>query len=427
MDEAKRKRRDFIQNLTIALLSVLAVLLFTQSQRFVMRLDGAAPSDLLSGPDAPIGTVPLEQDTPLTLPVRIAVTGPYGRYGNTAVSTADESFLPFRQLLEQALNSASAPTLCSAAIFEDELRSPSLYCDFLSPLPLSVLANAVWTSNELPFRARYLLLSGQDETAALYLWDGGSTCYRCSISLPLQELETAVNQYESGNTHFALDLTESAQALAPFSLLPDAVPAIPVLSASASLSGTDRLLTQMDFNPNTNYRYPESDGSETVVEGDRSLRIRPNGIVVYSSGEESVLTIEAQGEHPTLLEAALGANALLNELLAGTSGEAKLYLTEIQQTGSVSTLCFNYQAGGIPIRFSNGQNAAEVTLEGAVVSDITLRFRQYVSAGTNSLLLPLTQALAIAAQQPGQELSIGYVDNGSDSVSAGWLSDETEP
>lgn len=426
MNDTRRNRRDFIQNITIALLSVLAMLLFAQSQRFVMRPDGVSPSDLLSGADVPISTIPLEQNAPLTLPVRIAVTGPYGRYGNTATSTADESFLPFRQLLEQALISAHTPTLCSADTFGDVLRSPSLYCDFLSPLPLSILADAVWTSSTLPLHARYLLLSGQGGTVELYLWDGDSICYRCSVSLPLQDLETAVNQYESGNTHFALDLTESAQALAPFSLLPDTVPAIPVLSASASLSGTDRLLTQMDFNPNTNYRYPESDGSETVVEGDRSLRIRPNGTVVYSSGEESMLTIEAQGEQPTLLEAALGANTLLNELLAGTSGEAKLYLTEILQNDTSTTLRFNYQVGGIPIRFSNGQPAAEVKLEGTAVSDMTLRFRQYVSAGTTSLLLPLTQALAIAAQQPGQELSIGYVDNGSDSVSAVWLSDETE-
>ena len=422
MNEAKRRRRDTIQNILITMLSLLAVLLFLQSQRFSLR--PAAGELVSSSSSAPISTAPLGQSTPLTLPVRTAVTGPYGRYGSVTLTTADESFEPLRSLLEQALNSARTPTLCSTQAFRDALQAPSLYCDFLSPLPLPILAETLWASTEQTLPIRYVLLSGQDDAVTLYLWDGASLCYRSDTTLPLPELETAVNLYESGNTHFAWDLPGSAGELAPFSLLPDTLPDLPVLSAGAALSDTNRLLTLLDFNPNTNYRYPESDGSETVVEGERSVRIRPNGTVTYSSGGESALTVAARSDRPTPREAASGASALLNELLATAAGDAELFLTGVQQNGRTTTVTFDYHVGGIPIRFSDGSCAAEVVLDGTAVSGMTLRFRQYTATGAQSLLLPLPQALAIAACRPGQALSIGYADNGTDSVSACWLSDD---
>lgn len=423
MSDAKRRRRDFIQNIAIAVLSVLAVLLFIQSQRLTRNPVEGGLSGSLSNSGSPISTLPLEQNAPLTLPLRTAVTGSYGRYGSVATTTADETFEPLRGLLEQALNSAQTPTLCNPQTFQEALRAPSVYCDFLSPLPLPVLADALWAVSGHTLQARYLILSGQEETVTLYLWDGASFCYRCDTALSAEELETTVNRYESGNTHFAFDLPE-AGAIAPFSLLPDTIPQLPALAVSVSLTDTNRLLTLLDFNPNTNYRYPESDGSETVVEGDRSLRIRSNGTVVYNSGGEPVLSIEAQSERPTPLEAASGAAALLNELLSGAAGEASLCLTDIRQNGSTCTLTFDYQTGGVPIRFSDGECAAEVTLNGTAVSGMTLRFRQYTASPSASLLLPLKQTLAIAAQQEGRELSIVYADTGSDTAGAIWLSEE---
>jgi len=420
MSEQRRKRRDFIQNITIALLSVLTVLLFTQSQIFNMSSDYLG---LFRSADTPVDSAAPVQDIPLNLPVRVAVTGPYGRFGSITLTTAGESFEPLRNLLGQALGSAENLTICSMQEFQDALQSPSVFFDFLSSLPPSVLAEAVWTSSTLNTPARYLILAGGENGAALYLWDGTPLCYRSEIPLSSKEVETVVNQYELGNARFAFELPENGSALSPYSLLLNETPELPVLSCTSALSDTDRLLTLLNFNPNTNYRYPESDGSETVVEGERSVRIHPDGTVVYRSNEEDVLTIDSKNERLTTQEVASGVSTLLNEILAGTSGSAELCLTGIRQSPISTTASFAYQVNGIPIRFQDGRHAAEVTLTGNVISSLTLHFRQYSSAGTNSLLLPLTQATAIAAQQPGQELSIGYVDNGSGTVSAGWLSD----
>ena len=45
-----------------------------------------------------------------------------------------------------------------------------------------------------------------------------------------------------------------------------------------------------------------------------------------------------------------------------------------------------------------------------------------MDVGDTSLLLPLRQALAIAARREGAELSIGYVDSGG-LASARWLAE----
>ena len=213
--------------------------------------------------------------------------------------------------------------------------------------------------------------------------------------------------------------------LFPLSILPTELTQLPVLSAASSISGTDWLLAAFGFNINTRERYAEADGTEVIteVEADRSLHIRPSGEITYRSGTDATLEISAQEEVPTAAEAVLGASILLEQLTEDRSGEARLYLESVSQGGDTTQLLFGYQIDGVPIRFSDGGHAAEITLSGTSVTRLTLRFRQYSTAGETSLLLPLRQTLAIAAEHPGTELSVGYADGGGDSVSASWLAD----
>lgn len=160
------------------------------------------------------------------------------------------------------------------------------------------------------------------------------------------------------------------------------------------------------------------------MEADRSLHIRPNGEIIYRCGAESApLEIAAQEEIPTATEAVLGASILLEQLTGDLSGEAGLYLVSVRQSEETTQLEFGYQINGVPIRFSDGGSAAEITLSGTAITRLSLRFRQYSTSGETSLLLPLRQTLAIAAEHPGTELSIGYADGGGDTVPASWLAD----
>lgn len=423
MNERSRTRRDFIQNITIAVLTVSAVLLFTQTQ--ISNLGASSTlSRIFSGPDVQSSSVITPQQDAFSpgAPVRVAAASTYGRYGGVAMTTSDEEFLPLRQLLEQALGSVQSLTFSSSQAFREALNRTSAYYDFLSPLPLSILADLSQTSlDEDAVFARRLVLAEENGAVALYLWDGANRCYRSGTALSAGDLNAVVSQYELGNAFFAFEGTGD-HVLAPYSLLPGEEPRLPQLAAVSSLSDTTRLLASLGFNPNTQNRYWESETTEVISESNgRTLRLSTDGTVVYQSGDDPTLSIQAAGEVPSMVEAASEVRLLLSELLAPVMGDAQMYLEQIQQVGAATTLRFGYQAGGVPIRFADGGCAAHVTLSGTTVSSMELRIRQYTVTENDSLLLPLRQALAIAAG--GAELSIGYADSGGDTVSAAWLAD----
>lgn len=422
MTDKHRHRRDFIQNIVITVLAVSAVLLFAQTQIYSLG-SGDGFRRLFLG-DAQSGiSASSVQEHALSAPVRLAVSGPYGRYGSITASIGEDETL--RGLLREVLGSTGTFTACGREDFLQSLRSTSVYFDFLSPLPLSVLADMTGTSGPVSPSARCLTVSGQEDPVSLFLWDGGDSYLRCTTAVSLKNLEQIAGQYEMGNAVFAMDLVESdphARELDACSLFLKETPELPSLSAETPDYSESLLLADLGFNPNTKNRYTDN-GTEVISESGRSLRLRPDGNIIYQSGGDSTLSIEATGEHPTLAEATAGTGTLLNSLLEPTAGDEVLYLTGVRQNGSRILLTFGYQVHGVPVRFSDGGNAAEVTLEGTTVSTLSLRIRRYSETESASLLLPLRQAISIARRHAGSQLSIGYADHGGGTVDADWLAD----
>lgn len=423
MGEQRRNRRNLVQNIIITFLSLLAVLLFTRTQLYSLDLGGGkAPAAGPSQSAAPAAE--------LTAPVRAAVTGDYGRYGSVTLTTGDSGFADLlgRRLLE-ALGSARDYVSCAPAEFLRALEGPSLYYDFLEPLPLSVLAGLLGGGEEVSPRedlsARRLLIAPRENGTALYLWDGEESCSRALTAVSADSLEQVIGRYELGDASFAMDAAgdSPARELDPCSLLPGEPPQLPAFTLGDPLAGgTDWLLTALGFNPRSGTRHTESNGTELIMDGDRTLRVRPDNSVRYQSGDDPSLSVKAAGELPTAREAALGAGALLGGLFSPVLGEAQLWLQGVRRSGETTVLRFGYQAGGVPIRFQDAGFAAEVTLTGTAVTALTLRFRQYGLSEERSLLLPLPQALAVAAGDPGKELSVGYVERAG-TCRACWLSD----
>ena len=422
-DTARRKRRDLIQNIAIVVLSLSAVLLFAQTQIYNLISDPSPLTDRLSG--APAADTAAQQ-TPLTAPVRVAVTGVYDRYG-AYLTTDAEAFSSLGLLLKESLGAAGTLTPSRAEDFLSALSGTSVYYDFLSPLPLSILSELVGGEEDGTVCVRQLVLSAVSGSVRLYTWDGEDVFLSCPVPpISADDLTEVANGCSFGVAAFAFDEAELEPdygRIAPCSLLLSELPDLPALSAANPLSSTDELLIGLGFNPSTKNRYTDAAGTEIIGETNRSLQIGSGGDVLYQSGGDPAVEIDAAEDVPTLREAADGAAALLRELLGELSGEANLYLTAVSQTGETSTLRFGYHVGGVPIRFSDGADAAEVVLTGTTVTQLSLRFRQYIASGGISLLLPLQQTLAIAAaDHPGAELSIGYADSGAE-VSAQWLAE----
>ena len=420
MGEQRQDRRNLVQNILITLLALSAAVLFTQTQLYNLNL---TTSEAPSGPAQ--SAAPAAE---LAAPVRTAVTGDYGRCGGLTCTTGDPVFAdPLGRRLLEALGSARDYAPCSRGDFLRALRGPSLYYDFLEPLPLSVLAGLLGGGEDVSPRedlsARRLLIAPQEGGAVLYLWDGGENCFRASTAVSSDSLEQVISRYELGDASFAMDGGGLERELDPCSLLPAQPPELPSFTLGDPLAGgTDWFLSALGFNPRSRTRHTESSGTELIIDGDRTLRIRPDNTIHYQSGNEPILRVKAAGDLPTAREAALGAGSLLSSLLAPVSGELQPWLQSLRRSGDVTALRFGYQLKGVPVRFQDGGFAAEITLTGSAVTALSLRFRQYNAAEEPSLLLPLPQALAVAAASPGKELSIGYVERGGE-CRAYWLSD----
>lgn len=425
MEEQRRSRRNFLQNVVITLLSLTAVALFTQTQLYSLELF-LGYDETAGGSSQSVSAV---SPTAFSAPVRTAVTGDYGRYGSAALTTGGDGFAePLGRLLLEALGSARDYTDCGPEDFLRALEGPSVYYDFLEPLPLSVLAGLVGGGDEISLRedlsARRLLIAPQGSGAVLCLWGAGDACCQASTAVSADSLRQVIGRYELGGASFAMDGAPNSpeRRLAPCSLLPAESPELPAFTVGDPLTDTDWLLSALGFNPRSRTRHTESNGTELIMDGDRTIRIRPDGGILYQSGQNPSLRVGTAGEDLTLREAALGTGALLGGLISPVSGEVQLWLQSVRRSGDAILLRFGYQAGGAPVRFQDGGFAAEVTLTNGAVTSLSLRLRQYTLSETPSLLLPLPQALAIAAANPGKELSVGYVER-SGECRACWLCD----
>lgn len=429
MHQKRGSRRDMLQNIAITVLAVSAVLLFLQTQRYMLLPDDGLMSGLFqagSASDAPVqGTA-----QSLSAPVRVAVSGTYGRYGDISLSTddADRFGRLLSPLLSEALGSAGTFSACTQTEFLSALSRTCVYYDFLSPLPLSILSVLAGMDTPVAFdlNARYVVVSQQSSTVDLLIWDGEDSFLRCGTSVRPSRLQDVVSSYELGNAAFAFDLAESDpafEACAPCSLFLSPLPQYQTLSAGADVSDSSALLSALGFNPYANTRYTESNGTEVVMEGDQTLRISADGTLRYQSGGRASLFLADADHTPTPLEAVQGAWELVRELTDGRLGSASLYLTEVTVSDDTTVVRFGLHTGGTPIRFPDDGPAAEVRLSGSAVTALTVTLREYAATGESASLLPLKQASAIAALDPGRELSIAYVDSGTGSCTLSWLSD----
>lgn len=422
MDQRAKKRRNLLQNIAIVLLTASAVTLFVQTQLYNLRTGAGYLSGLFSS-NSVQKTQSVSGLTDLAVPVRVSVTGAYGRWADLSLTTVSHDFAQPGNLLMEALGSAGAMKDCSTDDFRSALRvsadyGGSVYYDFDSALPLSLLAGLVgagWNGEDLS--ARRVLLQAEGSSVRLFLWDGGSACFVCPTALTAESLREVVTEYQLGSAWFAFDQPENYSHVAPFSLFSDQFDPPPNLSVS-SITDSSALMLALSFNPHTNSRYSESSGAEVVVEGDRTLSIRSDGEVSYQ-GSSGTLSIASAGETPTEAEAVVGVYQLLSQLLPAQSS-AELFLQNYQSDGASATLRFGYQYNGLPIRFTDAGAAAEVTLEGSAITRLSLRLRQYTAGESGGALLPLAQALSIARGYPGKELAVYYVDSGS-TAAAQWL------
>ena len=422
---------DHVQNFVLLLLSLSALILLFRLPLLSGSLGSQLQNLLTAAPVA--GTQQQAQDlTDLIPSVHLVATGDseYGRYSHLYLSTGSAAFLEVSPLLREAMGSSIEIGATADQTLQEALDTPSLYLDLTIPLPLDVVI--AWLGGDTEEarmtysqEVRAMALTTEEATAMLYLYGADGSIFRYETALPSSAVQETAASFAPNGGSFAFESNYSP--LKPYTVLVSSLAPVPDVQSSLPDGYTAyNLLTALDFNAHTNSRYTEQGGAAEVVEGSPgTLRIGADGAVTYTGEPETasdLYQISSSGAAPTSLEILAAARQLAAALTEGTSA-SPLYLLGIQETAEGYTVSFHYQAGDLPVAFPDGEGALVLTVQEGTITAFTYRCRSYALTEQESTLLPPAMAIAIASLRPDTGLSLSYVDNGAETLSARWLAD----
>ena len=396
-----------VKNVVIAALLVSALFLVNETGLWEIGFSretmiAAAPAEELPG-----AVMPAVQ------PVFAAVTSAYGercgaKYDSVAVRTIYDRFGHY---MREAFSLSDAPERVTEEQWRAALSGENVFFDFLSALPLRVLAER----QEAPAAAIRMLCLAQEENLYLYYADEANGLkYRIDASSS-GSISARIAEFAPDGALFAFEAGQAYGNLEPYVLICRDTPAADRLSLSNPLNPEYSWLFKLfDINGFLANHYREPDGAEVYVENDgTTLRVGWNGFVSYTAGPRE------PAEAFSMEEAIALARSLVANSIGLYCGAARTELSGVSHdpAAELYTLTFRYIAGGIPLMFADGGDAAVIQVSGGVITSARLRFREYKLAGDSEIV---SQERQMAAAVPGGEQLLAYVDGG-DSVKTEWV------
>lgn len=352
----------------------------------------------------------------------------YGRYGLLSVSPQDQQILQLMPLLQDSLGSAAESGQADDAQLKKALESPGFLLDLMTEIPLSVIAD--WLDADITFDRpvrRIALIAEGSDNAVLYLQDADGSITRYHTALSVSAVQEQAAAFSPNGSRFGYESTYST--LSPYAFLINQTPELSQVNTAVPAGFTeDSLLAALGFNIHNRYRYQESSGTKVIIESPRELRISPNASVSYtgdSTAASPLYHIVSAGDAPTAAEAVQAA-AQLSATLSEATGASPMVLHSIEATETGFDIFFRYQHNSYPVYCTTSDSAMKdgsvlrVTITDTAITAFTFHCRSYTDTDQFSLLLPSTQAVAVASIYPGSELFIGYTDQGQNPLSPAW-------
>ena len=348
------------------------------------------------------------------------------RYDDAGV---DELFRRLAGLLVETLSSLNEPTEINRASWEAALsQSPGICFDFQGEIPLSVLGGWLGVEQELPeVTARHLLLTVHGEDVALYCYDlPRERWLRCTSGVvSAVQLENALEGLNADGAYYAFESDVTAN-MAPDTVLSPAPEPMPVCTAGNPASGgrsaLEGLMEDMNINL-TGCVFYSAAGEEVARIGSDTLRLSTSGVLEYHSGEESgrQFALSAMSPESGVFGAVESCRQLLQQTVGERCGQARLYLSRVEEHEQGWDLEFEYRLNGVSVVLEQGC-AAAFEIRNDHITAFTLRMRSYTLGEERQLVLPPVQAAAAmsALALRGQELRLVYLDGGEETLLPNW-------
>ncbi|NCB51569.1 MAG: hypothetical protein EOM54_06785 [Clostridia bacterium] len=342
-------------------------------------------------------------------------------YEEEAVTAAYERF---SDSLGEALGSAGEPEEITDDEWEAALSDCSVYFDFFKDQRLDVLAGWLGTAmsgSSATQTARRICLAANDSGVSLYYIRAiEGVAYRCDTALSHSSLCGKIEEYLPDGSVFNFELETPFDLVDSFTVIRPGQPAVDSVTAGNPLESGgegEAMLSVFRMNSLLAYPYTDPDGAQIFVEGDATLRIEADGILTYgwtNPDREQAAISPAQA-----IEI---ARAACEATLGARCGEASLYLSYIGSDSEMIeySIKFDYVLNGVPVSFSDGSSAAEITITGSEITSAKMTFREYAYSDIAERPLPALYAAAVVQASGGGEPRLTYIDN-MDSVAADWI------
>lgn len=368
------------------------------------------------------------------LPLSITATLSQGsepvRYAALYDSQAvDSLFQTTAGLLVETLSSAEQPQEISRREWEQALgRAPGISFDFQGEMPLSALTG--WLNVQLGIPdalVRRVVLTAWEDSAALFYQDVSTGArYRCVTQVVSgAQMENTVSDLNPNGAYYAFESQLTAALEEDTLLLPNPgdmsvyTAANPMVGGRGALEG---LMTELGFNLSGCVFYSGA-GEEVGRSGSDTLRLSKQGVVEYHTDESGQphFPIQSDSGYSQVYEVVNGCSQLLWQAVHTRCGQARTYLSRVEQTQTGWHLEYEYSLSGIPVQLKNGPAAVFEVQNGRIIS-FSMQLRSYTSTEQDQIILPPVQAAAAmsALELEGRELVLQYQDRGEEWVVPGW-------
>jgi len=358
-------------------------------------------------------------------PLFTVITNAAGRdhYGcKYSGAQRDQIYAALETLLSEALGSAGEAQRVSQEQWRKALGSEGVFADYLNAVPYSVLAgwlgaNSTKETAEHMLRRLCIAATGQESAELFYINENNGEYLRCTTGVSLSSLSQVLEGYMPNGAHFAFEMGELYSLCDPYLVICDETQAPARLSFSpVSASAAETVAKAFDINPNTVTPFTESDGTVVYIESGCSLRISPDGRVVYRETGDGRIRIRS-GAHYRVDAAVEGARRIVEKTMQIFAGDAKAEFTGVSSENGEITVSFGFVADGKSVIHPNGYEVFVRIRDGAVVY-AQLLMRSYTLSPETDSVLPEIHAAAMI--DDGREPVLCYVENDG-VMSARWV------
>jgi len=424
--------REQIKTLVIILLLISAVALAGQSGYYSAiseKLSSAQTASASAAVSASAAEEGFAAYNPLSMSINVEAGAHHGvQYSAAALESA---YARFSVALGEALGSAHEVVTVDERQWQNALNGPGVYFSFPCEIPVAILASFLGAEAgeeiENISASRFVISCGSDEVRLLF-WGEDGAFYMCKTDVSLSAILSNIALYEENGATFAYKLPE-AEGLAPYTLIPEALGAVQKLVAQPSFSEDfdySGIFAAFGINTKVMTGYTEADGAQVFVEGDKNLRILPDGTVVFGSAAP-VGAATAQDDVANAVSLAL---SLAGSTIGVSSGAAAAMLSDISydKASGRCTVTFQYVAEGISVSLYGPSAAAEIVIGGGEVLSAELRALRFSLGEEERSLLPVSSAVAImsaaaSAASKNGSLCLVYAQDAAGAIACVWMVD----